>query len=140
MAAGPLARLAAQVITMTFGIVSRAFVQAYQQAAANPNAAKNAAKNAQRTVRNAMSKDEALKVLNFEKQPLTMEELGSRYTRFFNANDPQKGGSFYLQSKFHRAKEALEADMPKEEGTSSASTEAPGGAETPSSSADDAKK
>jgi import inner membrane translocase subunit TIM16 len=31
----------------------------------------------------------------------------------FKANDPANGGSFYLQSKVVRAKEALEAEMAK---------------------------
>lgn len=30
-----------------------------------------------------------------------------RFQKFFNANDPGKGGSFYLQSKIYRSKEAL---------------------------------
>ena len=31
-----------------------------------------------------------------------------QYTKFFAANDPKEGGSFYLQSKIYRAKEAME--------------------------------
>ena len=31
-----------------------------------------------------------------------------RYQKFFAANDPDVGGSFYLQSKIYRAKEAME--------------------------------
>lgn len=31
-----------------------------------------------------------------------------RYQKLFQANDPTKGGSFYLQSKVVRAKEAIE--------------------------------
>ena len=38
-----------------------------------------------------------------------------RYTKLFDANDPKKGGSFYLQSKIYRAKEALETEL-KDEG------------------------
>ena len=34
-----------------------------------------------------------------------------QYMKFFEANDPQKGGSFYLQSKIFRAKEAIESDL-----------------------------
>eukprot|EP00516_Mucochytrium_quahogii_P011907 CAMPEP_0203805280 /NCGR_PEP_ID=MMETSP0100_2-20121128/14126_1 /ASSEMBLY_ACC=CAM_ASM_000210 /TAXON_ID=96639 /ORGANISM=" , Strain NY0313808BC1" /LENGTH=121 /DNA_ID=CAMNT_0050713739 /DNA_START=132 /DNA_END=497 /DNA_ORIENTATION=+ len=94
--------------------MSRAFVQAYQQAAANPNAAKNAAKNAQRTLKNKMSVEEGLKVLNFERQPKSLEEVNQQFTRFFNANDPSKGGSFYLQSKFYRAKEVVEEQLKEE--------------------------
>jgi import inner membrane translocase subunit TIM16 len=32
----------------------------------------------------------------------------------FKANDPANGGSFYLQSKVVRAKEALEAEIAKQ--------------------------
>lgn len=38
-----------------------------------------------------------------------------RYTKLFDANDPKKGGSFYLQSKIYRAREALETEL-KDEG------------------------
>ena len=31
--------------------------------------------------------------------------------KFFEANDPKKGGSFYLQSKIYRAKEAIEHEI-----------------------------
>lgn len=34
-------------------------------------------------------------------------QLDQQYEKFFAANDPAKGGSFYLQSKIFRAKEAL---------------------------------
>jgi len=32
------------------------------------------------------------------------------YQKFFKANDPKDGGSFYLQSKIFRAKEAILRD------------------------------
>ena len=34
--------------------------------------------------------------------------LQQRYQKYFAANDPDQGGSFYLQSKIYRAKEAME--------------------------------
>ena len=34
-----------------------------------------------------------------------------RYTKLFEVNDPANGGSFYLQSKVHRAPEALVAEI-----------------------------
>lgn len=37
-----------------------------------------------------------------------MKEIAARYEKLFTANDPQKGGSFYLQSKIYRARERLE--------------------------------
>jgi import inner membrane translocase subunit TIM16 len=108
---GPFARILAQALVVGFNVVSKAFVQAYQQAAANPNAAKEAANKAQSVVRKHMATDEALKVLNLEELPRTSAELTERYLKYFNANDPKKGGSFYLQSKFFRAREAVEKEM-----------------------------
>ncbi|GBG25289.1 Mitochondrial import inner membrane translocase subunit tim16 [Hondaea fermentalgiana] len=111
---GPIVRLFVQVFVAGVGVVSRAFVQAYQQAAANPNAAKAAAANAKRSLRKEMKLDEALKVLNFDSTPKNLPEVTERYEQYFNANDPKKGGSFYLQSKFHRAKEVVEKQLAEE--------------------------
>jgi mitochondrial import inner membrane translocase subunit TIM16 len=33
-----------------------------------------------------------------------------KYNRLFKANDPEKGGSFYIQSKVYRAKEFLDSE------------------------------
>jgi import inner membrane translocase subunit TIM16 len=61
-----------------------------------------------------MTLDEACKILNV-KPPAggqaNVEEVLSRYKRLFDANDPQKGGSFYLQSKIVRAKERFEREI-----------------------------
>jgi import inner membrane translocase subunit TIM16 len=34
-----------------------------------------------------------------------------RFKRLFDANEPEKGGSFYLQSKVLRARERIEAEI-----------------------------
>lgn len=34
-----------------------------------------------------------------------------RFKRLFDVNDPQKGGSFYLQSKVLRARERIESEV-----------------------------
>lgn len=34
-----------------------------------------------------------------------------RFKRMFDANDPKKGGSFYLQSKILRARERIELEV-----------------------------
>ena len=39
--------------------------------------------------------------------------INQRYKRLFEANDPGKGGSFYLQSKVFRSKEVLENEISK---------------------------
>ena len=45
----------------------------------------------------------------------TLLFYSQRYTKLFEANDPKKGGSFYLQSKIYRAKEALDTELLEEE-------------------------
>ncbi len=61
-----------------------------------------------------MTLDEACKILNV-KPPAggkaNVDEVLSRYQKLFDVNDPQKGGSFYLQSKIVRAKERFEREL-----------------------------
>lgn len=61
-----------------------------------------------------MTLDEACRILNV-KPPSSgqanVEEVLERYKRLFDANEPQKGGSFYLQSKIVRAKERFEREL-----------------------------
>ena len=40
-----------------------------------------------------------------------MEAVTERFKRLFDANDPKKGGSFYLQSKILRARERIEMEV-----------------------------
>lgn len=62
-----------------------------------------------------MEVDEALLVLNLEKsallEPKPLDTIIKQHSLYFAMNDPEKGGSFYLQSKVYRAKEALEAEL-----------------------------
>lgn len=108
----------AQVVVMSAGIVSRAFVSAYQQAvhnAKNGNAGPAMAAKSAVKGKNVMSREQALEILNFPTSAKpTPEEFSKQFTRYFEANDPAKGGSFYLQSKIYRAKEALEREQAAE--------------------------
>ncbi len=54
-------------------------------------------------------------ILNLENPKFTREEVVSAYDKFFEANDPAKGGSFYLQSKIFRARETLEEVLAERE-------------------------
>lgn len=104
-------RIAAQVIITATQVVGKAFVQAYRQAAVN--AGKEGAKAAGGIVkRGQMTEGEALQILNVKKLPdgelPIREEVEDNYLKFFEANDPAQGGSYYLQSKFFRAHEFLE--------------------------------
>ncbi|TMW69500.1 hypothetical protein Poli38472_001656 [Pythium oligandrum] len=107
---GPLGRIIAQFVVMGAGIVSRAFVQAYQQAVHNAKTGNTAAMTSKAVKRkNVMERSQALEILNFPTSGTpSQEEVQKQFQRYFEANDPAKGGSFYLQSKIFRAKEALE--------------------------------
>lgn len=100
---------------MTSGrVFSRAFIEAYRHAraqqvyrTANPNAAQG---SSGASISSSLTIDEARKILNVGQQT-TKEEVLERYKRMFEANDPKKGGSFYLQSKIYRARERLEKEV-----------------------------
>lgn len=40
-----------------------------------------------------------------------MEQVMERFKRLFDANEPERGGSFYLQSKILRARERIEGEI-----------------------------
>eukprot|EP01040_Poterioochromonas_malhamensis_P019852 gene19852-23560_t len=151
-------RVIAQMIISGAQIVSRAFITAYQQALRNAKAGGGAAAagGATGVVRRRLATDEALKILNLERSELTAEAvqkvcddaagavavsrclivlpavLTQRYDRLYESNSPTKGGSFYLQSKVFRSREALLAELddiakgkkdgeiPKQEGSADA--------------------
>jgi mitochondrial import inner membrane translocase subunit TIM16 len=58
--------------------------------------------------------DEACKILNV-KPPMAgktnMESVMERFKRLYDINNPEKGGSFYLQSKILRARERIEMEV-----------------------------
>ena len=100
-------------------ILGRSFVAAYKQAQAASAYQRAQVKAGNTTgggasLSSGMTLDEACKILNV-KPPAggqaNVEEVMSRYKRLFDANDPQKGGSFYLQSKIVRAKERFEREI-----------------------------
>ena len=64
-----------------------------------------------------MSVMEAKQVLNIEGEALSKAEILSQYAKYYQANDPDKGGSYYLQVKFYNARETLleEAGIPESE-------------------------
>ena len=104
-------KIVAQVVITGSQIIGKAFLTAYRQAAAN--AGKDAVKAAGGVVRRGqMTESEALEILNVKKLPdgdlPPREELEAYYVKYFEANDPKNGGSYYLQSKFFRANEFLQ--------------------------------
>ncbi|KEZ42196.1 hypothetical protein SAPIO_CDS6269 [Scedosporium apiospermum] len=115
-------RLITQVVIVGSRIVGRSFLAAYRQAEAsskyaraqarlNPDAAASGSRGG---LGAGMTLEEACKILNV-KPPRSgeanVQEIADRYKRLFDANDPKKGGSFYLQSKIVRAKERLDRDL-----------------------------
>ncbi|XP_062231720.1 mitochondrial import inner membrane translocase subunit PAM16 like 2-like [Phragmites australis] len=101
-------RLLANLIVMGGTVVGRAVLQAYRQAIVNANktGAAQEAINGIRRVNKAMTEQEARQILGISEQS-TWEEIVQKYDTMFERN--AKNGSFYLQSKVHRAKECLEA-------------------------------
>ncbi|KAG6746247.1 hypothetical protein POTOM_050778 [Populus tomentosa] len=115
------ARLLANLLVMGSGIMVRAFAQAYRQALATasisgsqllrPIADASKSGVAHETAQNIrrgskmMAEPEARQVLGITEHS-TWEEILQKYDKLFENN--AKNGSFYLQSKVHRAKECLE--------------------------------
>ncbi|XP_031277242.1 mitochondrial import inner membrane translocase subunit PAM16 like 2-like [Pistacia vera] len=114
------ARILANLIVMGSGIMARAVVQAYRQALANASkngVAQEAVQNIRRTGK-IMAEPEARQILGVTEQS-SWEEIMQKYDNLFEQN--AKNGSFYLQSKVHRAKECLETVyQPKTQGTTDA--------------------
>ena len=132
-------RLITQVVFVGSRILGRAFTEAYRQANAssayqraqqriNPSGAGGAPSASGRAnLATGMTLDEACRILNVRAPPkggptgggaqhgeqatAQMEEVMERFKRLFDVNDPEKGGSFYLQSKVLRARERLEAEL-----------------------------
>ncbi|OWM87957.1 hypothetical protein CDL15_Pgr000374 [Punica granatum] len=91
------------------GILARAFVQAYRQALANASkngTAQEAMQNTIHRASKAMTEQEARQILGVS-EGTAWEEILKKYDVLFERNT--KNGSFYLQSKVHRAKECLDA-------------------------------
>jgi import inner membrane translocase subunit TIM16 len=109
-----------QVVIVGSRILGRSFAAAYRQAQASSQYARAQVKNGgsatssgHANLASGMTLQEACKILNVKppaKAEVNAEEIATRYKRLFDANDPQKGGSFYLQSKVVRAKERLDAE------------------------------
>ncbi|KAK4039072.1 Pam16-domain-containing protein [Parachaetomium inaequale] len=113
-------RYITQVVIVGTRVVGRAFAEAYKQASASSQYQRAQAKSGNGSVSgraslsSGMTLEEACKILNV-KPPQAgkadMEEVMDRFKRLFDANEPKKGGSFYLQSKILRARERIESEV-----------------------------
>ncbi|KAK5995308.1 Mitochondrial import inner membrane translocase subunit TIM16 [Cladobotryum mycophilum] len=99
-------------------ILGRSFMAAYKQAQASSQYQRAQVKaggpTARASLSSGMTLDEACRILNVKppaKGQANVEEVMERYKRLFDSNNPEKGGSFYLQSKIVRAKERFEAEI-----------------------------
>ena len=61
-----------------------------------------------------MTKDEALKILNLKESEASPENIMAKFEKYFEANDPMKGGSFYVQNKIFYSKEFLMEKYPQD--------------------------
>ncbi|KAL3478229.1 Pam16-domain-containing protein [Aspergillus californicus] len=107
-------RIVTQVVVTGARVFGRAFTEAYKQASAASNYQKQTGKSATGISASGLTLDEACKILNV-KPPQTgeanLESTMERFKKLFDLNDPQKGGSFYLQSKILRARERIEMEV-----------------------------
>ncbi|KAK9724922.1 hypothetical protein RND81_05G108900 [Saponaria officinalis] len=102
-------RIIAQLLVMGTGMVIRAFGQAYRQAIINASktgAAQEAVENTVRRASKALTEQEARQILGVP-NTAAWDEILQKYDVLFERNAKQ--GSFYIQSKVHRAKECLES-------------------------------
>lgn len=107
-------RILANLIVAGGSALLRAASQAYRQAIVNAQrtgVAQEAAANgaAAKTMwgKKVMTVEEARQVLGVDASA-TYSEVYARYEKLFESNE--KGGSFYLQSKIYRAREALDGE------------------------------
>ena len=112
--AGDMAsRILANLIVAGGSALMRAASQAYRQAIVNAQrtgVAQEAANGAAAKTmwgKKVMTLEEARQVLGVDASA-TYSEVYARYEKLFESNE--KGGSFYLQSKIYRAREALDGE------------------------------
>ena len=94
--------------------VIRAFATAYQQALHNARrGGTEAANEILKSKKGGFTMMEATQILDIEGKELSKELVNTSYKRIFEANEPNKGGSFYIQSKVYRAREFLIGELTK---------------------------
>ena len=106
---GYFARVLAQVAVAGVGVLTKAFMQAVARAQAGGGGPAGAAGAAARSAWSGarMPLDQARGVLNVEKGAYDAAAVEEQFARYFASNDPDAGGSFYIQSKVHSAREVL---------------------------------
>lgn len=103
-------RLIVNVVLTGASVFGRAFTEAYRQAA-KASAAGAAAGPAKAASVGGIPVDEALKILNIEREQFNKEKLDEKYKYLFEMNGKEKGNSFYLQSKIYYAMDTLNKEL-----------------------------
>ncbi|RJE27353.1 hypothetical protein PHISCL_00363 [Aspergillus sclerotialis] len=107
-------RIVAQVVFTGARVFGRAFAEAYKQAsAASRHSSKGNGTSGNTFASSGLTLDEACKILNVKPPQAgeaNLEHVMERFKKLYDLNDPQKGGSFYLQSKVLRARERIEME------------------------------
>ena len=123
-------RIVSQVIITGARVFGRAFAEAYRQSQANAKylaQAKKGNTSAASTFASAgLTLDEACRILNVKPPQggqADLKQTTERFKKLFDLNDPQKGGSFYLQSKILRARERIEMEVREAERKAAAKNE-----------------
>ncbi|KAI9713295.1 MAG: mitochondrial import inner membrane translocase subunit TIM16 [Chrysothrix sp. TS-e1954] len=111
-------RLITQVVITGARVFGRAFAEAYRQANASKAYAKTSGSGAGTfgagSFSSGMSLSEAIKILDIgptKGAETNLEPALERFKHLFDKNDPNQGGSFYLQSKILRARERIEQEV-----------------------------
>ncbi|KAL8700567.1 MAG: hypothetical protein Q9201_005382, partial [Fulgogasparrea decipioides] len=113
-------RIITQAVVVGARVFGRAFAEAYRQASATSRYAQASARgddnlsSANTYASSGLTLNEACKILNVpppQRGKTNMENVIERFKRLYDANDPTKGGSFYLQSKILRARERIELEV-----------------------------
>lgn len=103
-------RLLVNVIFTGASVFGRAFTEAYKQAA--KVSASSAAANVNKPASaGGISVDESLKILDLDKNKLSLDKIEEKYNYLFDVNSKEKGNSFYLQSKVYYAMDTLKKEL-----------------------------
>jgi len=111
-------RIITQAAVTGARILGTAFKEAYKQASASQKYAAAAARSGKHNPlthgASGLTLEEACKILNIsppKQGKVDAEAMMEKFKKMFDANDPKKGGSFYLQSKILRARERIQAEV-----------------------------
>ncbi|CAK9436781.1 uncharacterized protein LODBEIA_P13030 [Lodderomyces beijingensis] len=104
-------RLLVNVIFTGASVFGKAFTEAYKQAAKASAATAASGGPAKAASAGGISTEESLKILNLEKNELSLDKIEEKYNYLFEINSKEQGNSFYLQSKIYYAMDTLKKEL-----------------------------